>query len=89
MNCKVEGCQSPGTTGTPDLCVRHKFANGIRVNGLHRFKNDREMGLTQAARAREMFKDAKADGKDIMKVPGGRSATEKRTARGEWEKVNA
>lgn len=86
-DCKVEGCQAPGTTGTPDLCVRHKFSGGLRVNGLHIFRNDREMGLTQADRAREVFASAKRDGKDITAVPGKRRAHEVRTAPGVWEKA--
>jgi hypothetical protein len=85
MTCPVEGCGNPSTTGSPE-CVKHKFAGGIRVNGIALFRHDREHGLTQAQKAREMFDGARADKKQIARVRGRRTATEVRR-NGRWEKV--
>lgn len=84
--CTEPGCNRPGTTAGP--CIQCKFKDGVRVEGLVRFKNDREMGLTQAARYRETIDSAKRDGtaERIARVPGGRTASE-RMVNGSWEKV--
>lgn len=86
MTCRVEDCSSPGTTGTPELCVKHKFSGGLRVNGIALFKHDRELGLTQMEKGKEMYDHAKKDGRDIMQVRGFRTAHEKKID-GEWVKV--
>lgn len=80
----VSGCENPETTGGG--CIRHKFAGGIRVNGLALFQHDRKHGLTQAQKAREMFETSKEDGVDIQAVRGKRRPHEKRR-NGNWEKV--
>lgn len=84
MTCSlVEGCPLPETSGGG--CIPHKFEGGIRTKGLALFKHDREHGLTQAAKVREQESDAKADGKDIMRVMGRKRTTE--TFRnGKWER---
>lgn len=80
----VSGCENPETTGGG--CVRHKFAGGIRVNGIALFRHDRDLDITQAQKAREMFEGAKEDGIDIQAVRGKRRAHEKRVD-GNWEKI--
>lgn len=87
MTCEVEGCSNPGTLGAPELCVKHKFQGGkLRVNGLHRFRNDRKMGMTQAQRGREFRADAEAKGKAEKFQYVGRERTPTEVYRnGRWE----
>lgn len=70
----VEGCERPDTTGGG--CIKHKFQDGMRVNGIALFRHDRNVGVTQAQKAREMFDASRRDKKQIMKVRSGRSASE-------------
>lgn len=87
MGCPAEGCSNSSTTGSEE-CIKHKFAGGrMRVTGLHRFKHDRELGMTQMEKAREQYEGARQDGRDITRVPGMRTPHEKRVAPGKWEKV--
>jgi hypothetical protein len=79
----VEGCPRPDTSGGG--CVPHKFEGGIRVKGMALFKHDRDLGLTQMGKAREQETEARADGRDIMRVRG-RKATTETYRNGSWEK---
>jgi hypothetical protein len=81
--CSVPGCERSGTTGGD--CIPHKFEGGIRVNGIALFRHDREHGLTQMQKVREMYDASKADKVDIQQVRGRRTPHEKKTAAG-WEK---
>lgn len=66
--------------------MKCKFAGGMRVNGLALFKHDREHGLTQMQKAREMFEGVRENqtrkggqtmaSKDITAVRGKKSATQ-------------
>lgn len=80
----VEGCERPETSGGG--CLKHKFEDGVRVNGIALFQHDRRIGVTQAQKAREMFEDSRRDGKQIAAVRGRRRAHEKMNA-GRWQKV--
>lgn len=62
-----------------------KFSGGIRVKGLALFKHDRDLGMTQMEKAKEQQDESRADGKDIMRVRGRRTATQV-YRNGSWER---
>jgi hypothetical protein len=82
--CSLElDCSRPETRGGG--CIQHKFAGGVRLNGVTLFRHDRDLGMTQHEKLREQFDGAKAEGKDIMRVPGSRPVHEVKTTEG-WER---
>jgi hypothetical protein len=75
------GCQRRETSGGG--CLQCKFSGGVRVNGLALFAHDREIGLTQMGKVKEMFEGVKENqgrvtkgSKDIQAVRGRRGATQ-------------
>jgi hypothetical protein len=86
----VSGCERPDTSGGG--CFKHKFEGGVRINGLALFAHDRDLGVTQMGKVRDMFDGVKDNqgrktkgSKDIQAVRGRRGATE-RHINGRWEK---
>lgn len=75
--CSVEGCVNPGTTGTPDLCIKHKFDEGrsLRFGGLHTFKMAREGNYTQHELAADFRKDIVRRGRSEKIAYVGRERT--------------
>jgi hypothetical protein len=78
LQCGVPGCERPGTTGGD--CFKHK---NVRFGGLTLFAADRELGVTQMSKAKEMFEGVKENqgrvtkgSKDIQAVRGRRGATQ-------------
>jgi len=87
--CPVEGCSNPSTLGSPE-CIRHKFADGVRLGGLHTFKMAREGNYTQMGLAKDFRRDIirRRRGDKVAYVGRERAPTEK-FINGRWEQVDA
>lgn len=63
--CEIQDCERE--TNRDGLCFGHKLKT-VGFSGLHRFRNDREMGLTQEQRKQEIYEGARRTGDDITRA---------------------